>query len=390
MAAHPSTPDWLARLVAIDSTSRNSNLPMIDLLRATLQEAGVPAHVFPTPEGTKANLVASIPAADGSLDGGVLLAGHTDCVPVDGQAWLSDPFTLTERDGRLFGRGTADMKGFDAAVLAALPAMTAARLREPIHLAFTYDEELGCLAAPVLVANLRELGLHPRAGFVGEPTSMRMVLAHKSITLVRVTVHGVPAHSSLTPDGVNAIEYAALIVRHWREQADRWRDQGPFDPAYPVPYTTAGVNVFTGGTADNIVPARAELSLEFRAISGVDEAGVIENLRRYCDQVAERMRAERTDAGVDVDVLTSTVGLDTPPDAPPVLLGRDLGLEQSDQKVTYGTEAGVYSQAGIPCVICGPGDIRQAHSPDEFVNRDQLAQADAFLMRLIDHLSVRE
>lgn len=384
-----TTRDWLTRLVAIDSTSRVSNLPVIHLIQQALEDVGVASHRFDVPGG-KANLVASIPAADGSVDGGVLLAGHTDCVPVDDQTWHSDPFTLTERDGRLFGRGTADMKGFNAAVLAALPHMTTGRLREPIHLAFTYDEEVGCLAAPVLVANLRELDLHPRAGFVGEPTSMQMVLAHKSITLVRVTVRGLPAHSSLTPAGVNAIEYAALIVRYWREQADRWRNDGPFDPAYPVPYTTGGVNLFHGGTADNIVPAKAELSLEFRAISEVDEAGVIDDLRRYSAQVAEWMRTEHDAASIDVEVPSLTVGLDTPPDATPVALGRKLGLEVSDQKVTYGTEAGVYSQAGIPCVVCGPGDIRQAHSPDEFVSLDQLGQVDNFLARLIDHLTVKE
>lgn len=212
-------------------------------------------NVFPTPDGRKANLVVTVPDASGGVRGGVLLSGHSDCVPVDGQAWTSDPFEVVERDGRLIGRGTADMKGFLACCLAALPAMLERPLREPLHIGLSYDEEVsGCVGAPPFVASVHEAGLSPRVGFVGEPSMMAMIRGHKSINLVHVTLTGVPAHSSLTHSGVNAIEYAAEIVRYWRGRADAWKADGPFDDAYPLPYTSASVNMIAGGNGVNIVP----------------------------------------------------------------------------------------------------------------------------------------
>ncbi|MDN5571157.1 MAG: acetylornithine deacetylase [Propionibacteriaceae bacterium] len=382
----PEVVDWLTRLVAIDTTSRDSNLPLIDLVADHARSLGLTPHVFPTPDGAKANLILTVPDADGGTCGGVMLSGHTDVVPVDGQPWTSDPFTLTERDGRYYGRGTADMKGFDAVVLAALPAMLAQPLRQPIHLALSYDEEVGCQGAGPMVAALAELGLAPEVTFVGEPTSMRMICAHKSINVIRIAVRGLAAHSSLTNQGVNAIEYAASLVRWWRVRCDRWRDEGPYDDGYPIAHTTGAVTMISGGNGVNIIPAEADVTLEFRAVAEVDDAEVIAELRAACAEVEEAMRAEDASASVTVTVETSTVGLESPPDAPAVRLGEALGLEALPDKVTYGTEAGVYSDAGISAVVCGPGDIAQAHKPDEFIEASQLAACEAFIGRLITHL----
>lgn len=382
----PEVVDWLTRLVAIDTTSRDSNLPLIDLVADHARSLGLTPHVFPTPDGAKANLILTVPDADGGTCGGVMLSGHTDVVPVDGQPWTSDPFTLTERDGRYYGRGTADMKGFDAVVLAALPAMLAQPLRQPIHLALSYDEEVGCQGAGPMVAALAELGLAPEVTFVGEPTSMRMICAHKSINVIRIAVRGLAAHSSLTNQGVNAIEYAAWLVRWWRVRCDRWRDEGPYDDGYPIAHTTGAVTMISGGNGVNIIPAEADVTLEFRAVAEVDDAEVIAELRAACAEVEEAMRVEDASASVTVTVETSTVGLESPPDAPAVRLGEALGLEALPDKVTYGTEAGVYSDAGISAVVCGPGDIAQAHKPDEFIEASQLAACEAFIGRLITHL----
>jgi len=385
----PETIDWLARLVAFDTTSRESNLPLIDAVAEFARGLGLTARVFPTPDGRKANLCITVPDASGGVRGGVLLSGHSDCVPVDGQAWASDPFAVAERDGRLYGRGTADMKGFIACCLAALPSMLAAPLREPIHVALSYDEEVGCLGAAPFVASLREAGLSPRLGFVGEPSMMRMIRGHKSINLVHVSLTGVSAHSSLTDRGVNAIEYAAEIVRYWRGRAETWRAEGPFDLAYPLAYTSASVNQIVGGNGVNIVPESCRITLEFRAIAGVSDSDVLDELRAFCAGVEARMRAENPAASVVMEVAASTVGLDMPPDADVVALGQALGLESTADKVTYGTEAGVFTLGGIPCVVCGPGDIGDAHRPDESIDIDQLGACEAFLGRLVDHLRAR-
>lgn len=382
----PETLDWLARLVAFDTTSRDSNLPLIDAVVAHARDQGAVTHVFATPDGRKANAVITIPDAAGDIRGGVLLSGHTDCVPVDGQAWTSDPFTVVERDGRLYGRGTADMKGFIACCVAALPALLSAPLREPVHIGLSYDEEVGCIGAPPFVASLHEAGLSPRLGFVGEPSEMRMIRGHKSINLVHVRFTGVPAHSSLTHRGVNAIEYAAELVRYWRGRADAWKADGPFDDAYPLPYTSASVNVISGGNGVNIVPESCVVTLEFRALPSVDDASVLDELRAFCAEVEARMQAENPAASVVVDVAASTVGLDIAADADIVALGESLGLAATSDKVTYGTEAGVFTAGGIPCVVCGPGDIGDAHRPDESVALDQLADCEAFLGRLVAHL----
>ena len=231
----PRSYDWIRRLVEIDSTSRLSNLPVIELIADEARRLGLTPHVCPTPDGQKANLLITVPAEDGTTAGGVVLSGHSDVVPVDGQRWSSDPFVPEVRDGRLYGRGTCDMKGFVGVAVALLPDMIAAELREPIHLAISYDEEVGCLGGDQIVKDIADLGLAPRACIVGEPSSMRVITGHKSISWARVTFRGRSAHSSLTAEGVNAIEYAARLVTFVRGIADEWKAQGPFDAAYLIP-----------------------------------------------------------------------------------------------------------------------------------------------------------
>lgn len=384
--------DWLTRLVAIDTTSSRSNLELIELVADHARGLGLTPQIFASPGGDKANLLVTVPAADGSTDGGIMLSGHSDVVPTEGQAWTADPYTVTARDGLLYGRGVTDMKGYDAVIVAALAELVAQPLSEPVHVALSYDEEVGCTGAPELVKSLREVGVSPRVCFVGEPTSMRLIRAHKSINLMRATFTGVAAHSSLPTLGVNAIEYAASLVRSWRDQCDRWKADGPYDELYPVAWTTGGVTVVQGGNGVNIVPAQCQVTFEFRAIAAVDDRAVIEAARAYCAELDEAMKAEASEhvlddeVGVVFEVLAETVGLDTPEDGAAVELGRTLGLELQPDKVTYGTEAGIYAGAGISTVVCGPGDIAQAHKADEFIDPAQLAACEAFIGRLIAHL----
>lgn len=383
MTDMPRSVDWLRRLVAHDTTSRGPNQPLIDEVSDYLAGLGVTTHVRPHPDQPgKANLVATIPAGDGSTSGGVLLSGHTDVVPVDGQDWSSDPWTATLVDDRIVGRGTADMKGFIAVVLDAVPAMLAEPLNRPVHLALSYDEELGCLGADDLVNCFTEVGIAPQVGFVGEPTGMRVIRSHKASYVIEAVFTGVAAHSSLTNQGVNAIEYAAELVRWCRDRADSWRTEGPFDEAFPVPYTSMSVNTISGGIAQNTVPDHCALRFEYRAITEVDPDAVLAEVERLIAALDERMRAEDPRAGATLNVLARVPGLHTV-DGPVTDLCRELGLEILPDKVTYGTEAGMFSLAGVDTVVCGPGDIQVAHAADEYVTLDQLRACEAFIDDLI-------
>jgi acetylornithine deacetylase len=379
--------DWIMRLVSLDTTSRGSNLELIDVVFQELQRHGLTPTILANGDGTKANLVVTIPADDGRIDGGIALSGHTDVVPVDGQAWDADPFTAQIRNGRLFGRGTCDMKSFIGVILATLPDLARAPLKEPVHIVLSYDEEVGCLGAARMVPELARLGVRPTTCIVGEPTGMRVISGHKSINLLELTVHGVAAHSSLTPQGVNAIEYASRAIGFIRSLAEEFRQQGPYDEAYDVPYTTASVNLVDGGTAGNIVADRCTAQFEFRSIAAVDPIQVRARIQAYCDDLQERMRHENTQARVELRTLAMVPGLDTGGQSPAVHLGAALGGIPSASKVTYGTEAGLFRAAGIETIVCGPGDIRQAHTANEFVELDQIRACETFMHNLLLHLS---
>ena len=374
---------WLDRLTAIDTTSRLSNLGLIEMVRDALRGHGLEPWLNLNAEGTKANLFCTLPAQDGGTQGGIALSGHTDVVPVDGQAWTSDPFRLTERDGRLYARGACDMKGFIAAALALVPEFLALPRQKPLHLALSYDEEVFCLGAPFMLAELQQRGIRIDGCVVGEPTSMKPVVAHKGLNLYRCRVHGRAAHSSLTPQGCNAIEYAARLICHIRDVAEAWRAQGPFDEHYDVPYSTITTNQITGGIAVNTIPEACEFSYEFRNLPLQPWEGIQAGIERYVnDELLPRMRREFPAARIELERAAGAPGLEASEQAAITQLVRALTQDRSTRKVAYGTEAGLFQGIGIPTVVCGPGSIEQAHKPDEFVAADQLVQCEKFLRQL--------
>ena len=377
----------ITTLINFDTTSRDSNLPLIDYVVQRLNALGIESKLIHDATGQKANLLATIPAADGTRTGGIVLSGHTDVVPVDGQDWSSDPFTPEIRDGKLYARGTCDMKSFVGVVMAKLDSMVAAKLNEPIHLAFSYDEEVGCIGAVDLVAAITADGLAPRGAIVGEPTSMRVVRGHKSVNVIKVDFHGIAAHSSLTTQGVNAIAAAADFAAFVDVKAKEFAGTGASDEAFIVPYTTTTVNQIAGGIAVNTIPAQCTLHFEFRSIGADDPVALIENFRAEALRIEALMKAQNSEARVEFAVLAQTPGLDTPAEASIVSLAAELGGTPSPDKATYGTEAGLFFNAGIPTVVCGPGDIAQAHAPDEFIALEQIAACESFIDNLVKALS---
>ncbi|MGI4856699.1 MAG: acetylornithine deacetylase [Janthinobacterium lividum] len=387
VGAHPASLPWVERLLRFDTTSRASNLGMIETMRDALLPYGVQPTLTYDAGRAKANLFVTLAAADGGTQGGLVLSGHTDVVPVDGQHWTSDPFRPEIRAGLLYGRGACDMKGFIGCVLTALPAFAAARLREPVHFAFSYDEEVGCLGAPVMLADLAARGVRPAGCIIGEPTDMRVITAHKGINVYKCCVRGRAAHSSLTTQGVNAIEHAARLICFLRDLADEMRARGPFDRAFDVPFTTAQTSMISGGNAVNTVPAECEVVFEYRNLPGVDPAAIEARIRAYIDgELLPRMQREHSEAAVELSRLAAVPSLDASEQAAVTALARALARDDAVRKVGYATEGGQFALAGIPAVICGPGNIEQAHKADEFVSLAQLGECDAFLGRLLQSL----
>ena len=396
----PTTLDWIRKLIAFDTTSRRSNLALIETIRAEIASYALSPLIVSNAEGTKANLFVTIPAASGTSTGGVMLAAHTDVVPVDGQVWSSDPFIAHIRDGRLYGRGACDMKAFSGVILAMLPEFLAAPLRTPLHLAFTYDEEVGCHGAGVLLEQLEAHSIHPALCIVGEPTSMRVVTAHKSSHLFRVIVTGVASHSSNTPGGVNAIEYASKAISFIRSIADEHRAIGPFDPTFEVPFTTANVGVVSGGVAVNTVADLSEFQFEFRTIPGVDPAEITNRIESYLlGQLRTEMQRENAGADIRIIPLGAVPAL-RPGTGEALRLIRELigdgaaaegraisRATSHDSTVGYGTEGGLFQQAGIDTVVCGPGSMEQGHTADEYIELSQVNACEDFMRKLIQHLS---
>ena len=384
-----NTINRLSRLIAFDTTSRHSNLALIHDCADYLESLGLKPWLSHNADQSKANLFATIAAANGSTEGGLILSGHTDVVPTDGQTWQSDPYRADIREGRLYGRGSADMKGFIAAVLAAAPAMVQAELKRPLHIALSYDEEIGCLGAPVMIAELQKRGLTPEHCIVGEPTSMRMVVAHKGIHTFRCAVHGKAAHSSLTPQGVNAIEYAAKLIVFINELAGRLKARHDTDPDYDVPFSTLSVNTIAGGIAGNIVPQLCEFEFDYRNLPHMSPADITAPIEAHIREVLQP-QMQAVDAACRIDMHHGE-NVPAMPEAEAALLHdliTQLVQDSSRLKVAYATEGGQFQQAGIATVICGPGNIEQAHKADEFVELSQLARCDAFLHKLIAAQSV--
>jgi acetylornithine deacetylase len=386
-AAAPSTPirDLLAELVAIDTTSRNSNLELITFVEELLDANGIEHARVSNADGTKANLVAHIGP---DVAGGVVLSGHTDCVPVDGQPWTRDPFALAEDGGRWYGRGTSDMKGFLAVALGLVPAMAAASLTRPIQLALTYDEELGTLGAPSAVEGLLHTFPRPVVALIGEPTGMEVVTAHKGVRAFRVVVEGRDGHSSQPQHAANAIAAVSRIANHIDELSRAHRDAA-VDPRFEPPYTTFNLGIISGGQALNIVPRHAELTFEFRPVPVDDTTAIADDITRYAEQVVlPELRSTIGEGEVTFELLATARALGDEEDGAAEALARELsGYQGPSRTVPFATDGGHFQAAGLSTVVIGPGRIEQAHRADEWIEASQLAACEGFLTRLIDHLS---
>ena len=383
MKATPPTPEeLLARLVGFDTTSAKSNLALIDFVRAYLRDHGIDSELIPNEEGTKANMYATV----GPLEpGGIALSGHTDVVPADAQEWQTDPFTLSARDGRLHGRGSCDMKGFLACVLALVPEMVAAKLTTPIHVAFSYDEEVGCTGVRPMIEALGAGLLKPRLAIVGEPTMMQVVNAHKSIQQFVTEVTGCEAHTSMTHLGANAIFATAEIIGEIARVRDALIADGDPSGRFTPPYSSIEIGCVSGGTAINIVPARCRLDWEMRGLPGIDPAAVLERVERFgLKTVLPKLRAISEDTDIETRLGIHVPELTPGADEPAQRLALRLTDRNDTLAVSYGTEAGLFQRAGIPTVVCGPGDIAVAHRPDEYIEKEQITACTRFLRRLVE------
>jgi acetylornithine deacetylase len=374
----------IARTIGFSTVSRDSNLALIEWARAQLEALGARCRLTYDGERRKANLFATLGPDE---PGGVVLSGHTDVVPVEGQAWDTDPFRVEIADERLFGRGAADMKGFVGTALALAPEFIANGLRQPLHFALSYDEEVGCIGVRELLSDLVQAGIQPQSVIVGEPTSMRVVIGHKGKHGYRCTVRGLSCHSAYAPQGVNAVEAAAEVVAYLKGMARRFRDSGPHDALFDVTHTTVHTGVIGGGTALNIVPKECRFDFEFRHLPGDDPEKLFEEVKAFAETtLLPEMRRVDPSSGFEWEVLSIMPGLDVATESPPARLALGLTDFRDVGKVSYGTEASLFQQAGIPAIVCGPGSIEQAHKPNEYVSLDQIAQCEAFLRRLMQRM----
>jgi acetylornithine deacetylase len=380
-----SSEQLLSRLVGFATVSRVSNLEMIAYIRDYLEALGVQSELFYNPEHTKANLFATIGPRD---RGGIVLSGHTDVVPVDGQAWTMEPFRLTERDGRLYGRGSADMKGFIASVLAAVPVFLKRPLKMPVHLAFSYDEEVGCLGVRPMLAELAKRPRTPRLCLIGEPTELKPVLGHKGKLAMRCHVKGAACHSAYAPYGVNAIQYAARLIGKLEEIGSELAQPAHHDRRFDPPFSTVQTGVIKGGRALNIVPAECEFDFEVRALPDFNAEEVVDKLQTYAEaELLPKMRTVQRETDIRLQPLSAYPGLATSPESEAARLLALLSGSTEFGTVAFGTEGGLFEHAGIPTVVCGPGSMDQGHKPDEFVTREQLTGCDAMMARLAEYLS---
>lgn len=371
----------LERLIAFDTVSHRPNRALMDWVAGLLAEAGVEALLIPDETGRKCNLYATVGPAD---VGGVMLSGHTDVVPVEGQAWTYPPFELTEAGGRLYGRGTADMKGFVACAIAAVLDAARRELRVPLHLALSFDEEIGCMGVRSMIEMLEGAPVRPRMCIVGEPTGMAVATGHKGKVALRATCVGREGHSALAPLALNALHLAAEFVGVLRGVQARVAAEGMRDGDYDVPYTTLHVGKLNGGVQVNIVPNLAVADWEIRSLAGEDVAGLIDEVRAGCEAVVAPFRAEFPEAEIRIERLWDYPGLGTPSDAGVVQFVKGLTGANGTIKVAFGTEGGLFdARLGVPTVICGPGSMAQGHKPDEYVSVEQMGRCGAMLAALV-------
>jgi len=376
----------LKTLIGFDTTSSQSNLALMHYIQSFLADYNVESRLVYNQEKSKANLYATIGPQDKA---GVMLSGHTDTVPVTGQNWSQDPYHLTQIDNRYYGRGTSDMKGFIALVLACVPDMQAQPLKTPIHLAFSYDEEIGCVGVRKLIEHLEDQAIKPSVCIIGEPTSMKVVTSHKGKIAAKVSVKGKECHSGMAPLGVNAINYAARLI-HWLEQlAITKKTSGPFDKSYDIPYSTVHTGTVKGGHALNIVPNHCEFVFEIRNIADEDPLILFAAFKAYAQDLINEMQSVSSQCDIKIEMTTQYPGLSTSETHDLVSYVRDLAQSYDKANINFGTEGGLFSQElNIPTVVCGPGSMAQGHKPDEFIEAEQLAHCQEFMQKLI--LSLRQ
>ncbi len=380
MHALDDTKALLRDLIAFPTVSTDSNLAMIAFLAERLEAAGARVEIHPDASGEKANLFATL-GPEG--DGGILLSGHSDVVPVTDQDWTTDPFEMVERDGRLYGRGSCDMKGFIAATVALAPLFAARATKRPLHFAFTHDEETGCLGARALAGVLRAQGIRPAVAIIGEPTSMRIIEGHKGCYEYSTHFTGLEGHGSGPDRGVNAVEYAVLYVARLLDLKDRLKDRAPAGSRFEPPWTTINTGALVGGVAHNVIPGKARVDWEMRPVQGSDADFVKDDLQRFCaETLLPAMRAVSPEAGIVTEVIGETDGLvpAEPNEARAIVM--ELTGAKGAGTVPFGTEAGIFQGLGMSVVVCGPGSIEQAHKPDEYVALDQIEECLGMLDRL--------
>ncbi|AGB45021.1 acetylornithine deacetylase ArgE [Mesorhizobium australicum WSM2073] len=375
----------LERLIAFPTVSRDSNLDLIGYAADLLEASGVACQIVHGADRHKANLFATIGPAGRP---GVMLSGHTDVVPVDGQNWTLPPFEMTERDGKLYGRGAADMKGFVASALAICIKASRIALRTPLHLALSCDEEVGCLGVRDLIEMLRAAPQRPLLCIVGEPTNMQVATGHKGKLAARAVCRGREGHSALAPLALNAIHLGCDFVRALRDEQERLARDGARDGDYDIPYTTVHVGKINAGVALNIVPNLCHVDFEIRNIAADDAASILDRLRAAAVRIAEDAASIAAEAAIDIEITNTYPGLDTPAASEAVAFVKSLTGANDTMKVAFGTEGGLFSRdLGTPAVVCGPGSMAQGHKPDEFVSVEQLRRCDAMLDRLLERLT---
>lgn len=375
-----ATIDILRDMVAFPTVSSDSNLEMIAYIAQCLEDCEADVHLFTDPSGKKANLFATLGP---QVDGGIVLSGHSDVVPVTDQDWTTDPFCLNQKDDKLFGRGTCDMKGFIASTIAMAPTFAKARLNRPVHFAFTYDEEVGCIGAGHLAASLQQMELRPAVAIIGEPTSMRVIEGHKGCNEYTTRFQGLEGHGSDPDAGVNAVEYAVRYVSRLLALKDQLRDMAPSNSTFVPPWTTLNVGVLIGGAARNVIAPKAQVDWEMRPVQAADADFVKSTMAAYCkDELLPAMQAIYPEASIETEIVGEVCGLT------PALENeaRDIVFELTGHRdaglVPFGTEAGIYQEIGMDVVVCGPGSIEQAHKADEYITTDQLSECLAMLERL--------
>ncbi|MGN6770683.1 MAG: acetylornithine deacetylase [Rhizobiaceae bacterium] len=375
----------LEKLIAFPTVSRQSNLDLVGYVAGLLDAHGIASRIIHSEDGQKANLFATVGPDDAP---GVMLSGHTDVVPVDGQDWTVPPFEMTERDGRLYGRGATDMKGFVATALAAMIKASEMKLLTPLHLVLSYDEEIGCIGVRSLIDMLREATRKPLLCIVGEPTEMQVATGHKGKIGARAFCRGREGHSALAPLALNAIHLGCDFVAAIRREQERLANEGPRDLDYDIPYTTLHVGKIHAGVALNIVPNLCEIDFEIRNVAADDPEQILDGLRDEAARIASASRAIAPEAGIDIEIFNTYPGLDTPPDSRAVAFVKSLTGANGTMKVAFGTEGGLFSRdLGTPTVVCGPGSMAQGHKPDEFVSLEQMKRCEEMLTNLLQRLA---